>query len=169
MFWIADRSMSDGGSTDSGVAGRVLSTFLNELDGISPPGGNSSVSGDVLVIVACLNADNLDPALVRPGRLQHHFNLGAFYFEDACDIVANLIRKLPEGTKVVTNPEDIVRIFEEKSKSILSPSKVVAFFQQAVLEAVKDVIAENANFDMLESSSSLCPEIDAIHFARALL
>jgi SpoVK/Ycf46/Vps4 family AAA+-type ATPase len=159
--------MSDASSTDSGVAGRVLSTFLNELDGISPAGGSASVNGDVLVIVACLNAGNLDPALVRPGRLQHHFDLGAFYFEDACDIAENLIKKLPEGTEVLPTPEDIIRIIEEKSKSVLSPAKVVAYFQQAVLEAVKDFIAENKESDILESSNSFRPKITAMHFVNA--
>jgi SpoVK/Ycf46/Vps4 family AAA+-type ATPase len=157
--------MSDSDSTDSGVAGRVLSTFLNELDGISAPGINNSVSGDILVIVACLHAEKLDPALVRPGRLQHHFDLSAFYFEDACDIVANLIRKLPEGTMVAPSPEAIVRIFEERLKSMLSPAKVVAFFQQAVLEAVKDVIADTeSNASSSESTRDIRPRIDLKHF-----
>lgn len=78
------RSAADAGdsSTSSGLHGRILSTFLNELDGIvSSGGGNGSSDNDdseggqnreqgspqVLVIAACQDIANLDEALVRPG------------------------------------------------------------------------------------------------------
>ena len=52
------RSSSD---AESGVAGRVISQILTELDGIEDLKG-------VLVIAATNRRDLLDPALVRPGR-----------------------------------------------------------------------------------------------------
>ena len=63
-----------GGETSNGLHGRILSTFLNELDGImSATTSTSSDSGGggggqpVLVIAACQDVGNLDEALVRPG------------------------------------------------------------------------------------------------------
>lgn len=149
----------------------MLSTFLNELDGISTSSGGANIStGDILVIVACLNVGNLDAALVRPGRLQHHFDLGTFHFEDACDIVENLITRLPRGTNVLPSPAEIIRIFEDRSRSRLSPAKVVAYFQRGVLEAVKDIISQTGeSYNQLESNDSMRPEIRAEHFAGASL
>lgn len=68
-------------STSSGLHGRILSTFLNELDGIVSSGSNNNDnhsdkeggqdneqgSPQVLVIAACQDIANLDEALVRPG------------------------------------------------------------------------------------------------------
>ncbi len=51
----------DGSNSDGGVAERVLSQFLTELDGIEELKG-------VLVLGATNRIDMLDPAILRPGR-----------------------------------------------------------------------------------------------------
>ncbi|GAA3247139.1 AAA family ATPase [Pseudonocardia petroleophila] len=52
-----------GGSTDSGVADRVVAALLTELDGAEP-------LRDVVVVGATNRPDLIDPALLRPGRLE---------------------------------------------------------------------------------------------------
>ncbi len=52
-----------GGSTDSGVADRVVAALLTELDGVEP-------LSDVVVLGATNRPDLIDPALLRPGRLE---------------------------------------------------------------------------------------------------
>ncbi|MGD0896366.1 MAG: CDC48 family AAA ATPase [Thermoguttaceae bacterium] len=54
-------SARSGGGNDSGVAARVLSQLLTELDGIEELKG-------VFVLAATNRPDLLDPALLRPGR-----------------------------------------------------------------------------------------------------
>ena len=49
-------------TSDSGVTEKVLSQFLTELDGLE-------VMKDILVIAATNRPDILDPALIRPGRI----------------------------------------------------------------------------------------------------
>jgi len=49
-------------TTDSGVSEKVLSQFLTEMDGLE-------VKKDIIVIAATNRPDILDPALVRPGRI----------------------------------------------------------------------------------------------------
>ena len=56
------------GREDSGVAGRVLSQLLTELDGIEELKG-------VLVLAATNRRDLLDPALLRPGRFDMQVEL----------------------------------------------------------------------------------------------
>ncbi|TNC28096.1 AAA family ATPase [Amycolatopsis alkalitolerans] len=52
-----------GQSSDSGVADRVVAALLTELDGIEPV-------RDVVVLGATNRPDLVDPALLRPGRLE---------------------------------------------------------------------------------------------------
>jgi len=49
-------------TTDSGVSEKVLSQFLTELDGLE-------INKDIVVIAATNRPDILDPALIRPGRI----------------------------------------------------------------------------------------------------
>ncbi|MFW9936373.1 MAG: CDC48 family AAA ATPase [Candidatus Thorarchaeota archaeon] len=49
-------------TSDSGVSEKVLSQFLTELDGLE-------VNRDIVVIAATNRPDILDPALIRPGRI----------------------------------------------------------------------------------------------------
>ena len=52
-----------GGSSDAGVADRVVAALLTELDGVEP-------LRDVVVLGATNRPDLIDPALLRPGRLE---------------------------------------------------------------------------------------------------
>lgn len=52
-----------GQSTDSGVGDRVVAALLTELDGVEP-------LQDVVVLGATNRPDLIDPALLRPGRLE---------------------------------------------------------------------------------------------------
>jgi len=81
----------------TGVQARVLSTFLNELDGIVAKSENSSNGEDntVLVIVACNDIGMVDEALLRPGRVQHHFYLGLPTQQDVTDILTHSMSTIP--------------------------------------------------------------------------
>jgi len=57
-----------GGAGDSGVAQRVVSQFLTELDGIEELKG-------VIVLAATNRRDIVDPAVLRPGRFDLMFEL----------------------------------------------------------------------------------------------
>jgi transitional endoplasmic reticulum ATPase len=63
---VGKRSMSTASSGRGGdsVQERILSTLLNEMDGIA-------TAGHVLVIGATNRPDMLDAALMRPGRFDH--------------------------------------------------------------------------------------------------
>ncbi|MEQ3551853.1 AAA family ATPase [Pseudonocardia nematodicida] len=52
-----------GGSTDAGVADRVVAALLTEMDGASP-------LREVVVVGATNRPELIDPALLRPGRLE---------------------------------------------------------------------------------------------------
>jgi SpoVK/Ycf46/Vps4 family AAA+-type ATPase len=55
------------GDGSSGVNDRVLAQLLTELDGVQ--GSNPSMEQRVVVVAATNRPDMLDPALIRPGRI----------------------------------------------------------------------------------------------------
>ena len=120
----------NGGDGSNSVNARVLSTFLNELDGIDKTNSTSSFpffgisSGDssdevadsestlrdgstessmyerVLVIAACSDASILDEALVRPGRLHYNVVINLPNFLDLLEILTIRTRSMPCGEDV---------------------------------------------------------------------
>lgn len=62
-----------GASSGDSVQERVLSTLLNEMDGIA--GGNKR---NVLVIGATNRRDLIDDALLRPGRFDRHIYVSGY-------------------------------------------------------------------------------------------
>ncbi len=69
----------DGDGTGGGKQ-RYLSTLLNELDGI---GGSEGVT----VVATCLELEELDEALLRPGRLEKHVLMPLPGAEDVKDLL----------------------------------------------------------------------------------
>lgn len=103
----------DGGGEGSGGAGsvhaRVLSTLLNEMDGVATTSGPAPASassssgggpaagagGGVLVLAATNRRDALDAALLRPGRLHESVELGVPGREDREGVLRVHAGRLP--------------------------------------------------------------------------
>jgi SpoVK/Ycf46/Vps4 family AAA+-type ATPase len=79
----------------SDVSSRVLSTLLNELDGVSSGARQSRV-----LVVACTNRlEALDAALLRPGRLEEHVCLELPTADDLLEILERRVAAMPlDGT-----------------------------------------------------------------------
>lgn len=77
-----------GASTDSGVTDRVVAQLLTELDGIEPLRG-------VAVIGATNRPDLIDPALLRPGRLERHVFVDPPGPDERVAILRAAMRKMP--------------------------------------------------------------------------
>ena len=113
---------SEGGDGETSVMARVLSTFLNELDGISSlstPDANSSTDAselesefNVFVLAASENLQNLDQALLRPGRLSNHVQLGLPTRKDIGDLLRFFSKNLPLSGDV--SMDEIVRLCTDR-------------------------------------------------------
>eukprot|EP00980_Cylindrotheca_fusiformis_P030066 scaffold24302_cov137-Cylindrotheca_fusiformis.AAC.3 len=78
------------------LSSRILSTLLNEMDGVS-----NSVESSRVLVIACTNRfKSLDSALLRPGRLQEHFFLGMPTFDDLCEILQLRMKNIPQADSV---------------------------------------------------------------------
>ncbi|KAJ3189769.1 hypothetical protein HDU85_000053 [Gaertneriomyces sp. JEL0708] len=80
--WADDGNKNDSGGT--GVNERVLSTLLNEMDGVQDRKG--------VLVVACTSRPwELDDALMRPGRLDHHLYVALPTPQDRLAILQSLV------------------------------------------------------------------------------
>ena len=75
----------------SGVQSRILTTLLNEMDGITNAGGKQ----DILVVAATNRLDAIDAALLRPGRLEEHVLLSYPTPESIKEILQLQTSKMP--------------------------------------------------------------------------
>ena len=98
------------GDDDAGrdVAGRILSTFLNELDGVSKfqdysdEGQEDGEDRRVVVVVATPSLQCLDEALLRPGRLQLHVELPSLAVKDTVALLDKRLSSVPGGKEINT-------------------------------------------------------------------
>lgn len=68
FFDEIDAMVCKRGSESDAVSTRVLTQLLTEMDGIEDLNDSDSSSGHILVMAATNRPDQLDPALLRPGR-----------------------------------------------------------------------------------------------------
>lgn len=87
---------------------RILSTLLNEMDGVS-----SEVRKSKILVMACTNRlEALDAALLRPGRLQEHFEVLRPSLQDMKGILDLYLTKIPLANDVVV--DDLANSFVAK-------------------------------------------------------
>jgi DNA polymerase III delta prime subunit len=120
-----------GGSSGGGVMSRVLSTLLNEMDGVSSGGGGGSAAGPQVLIVACTNRlEAIDSALLRPGRLEVHIAVG---LPSATDIEA-IVREKLQSTVLEA---DLSTLAEQLVRSKSSGADVYGLCREAVYQSLR--------------------------------
>ncbi|KAF9899480.1 spermatogenesis associated protein 5 [Linnemannia zychae] len=113
----------DGGSS---VADRVLSQLLNELDGIEP-------LVNVTVVAATNRPDIMDPALMRPGRIDRILYVSPPDLASRREILRIQIR----SKKMACDADvDIERLAEQTEGC--SGAEVVALCQEAAMKAMEE-------------------------------
>jgi len=123
-------SNREGGDSDatSGVQSRILSTLLNEMDGITNAGGKQGV----LVVAATNRLDAIDAALLRPGRLEEHVFLS--YPKSSCiqDILKIQTAKMPIDDSV-----DFVKLSDMLEVAKASCAEIEGICRDACLIAMR--------------------------------
>ncbi len=115
-----------GGGGDNQVAERVVAQLLTELDGIEDLKG-------VVVLAATNRLDRLDPALLRPGRLEFHVELPAPDAAARRAILQVHVRRMPLDRDV--NIEALV-----KDTAGLVGADIEGICRQAALLAIREII-----------------------------
>jgi transitional endoplasmic reticulum ATPase len=137
-----------GQSTDSGVTDRVVAALLTELDGIEP-------LRDVVVLGATNRPELIDPALLRPGRLERLVFVEAPDADARYEILKTAAKSVPLAADV--NLKDLAGDLDG-----YSAADCVALLREAALTAMRrsidtaDVTAE----DVAKARDTVRPSLD---------
>lgn len=135
----------DGDSGGSSVHSNVLTTLLNEIDGVEELNG-------VVIVAATNRPDEIDSALLRPGRLDRHIYVGPPDFDARLQIIKNCTNKFS-----MADQEDHLLFIKNLAKNTegCSGAEVVLMCQEAGLNAI---------MESLDKTNTVYPK----HFDSAL-
>lgn len=137
-----------GQSHDSGVTDRVVAALLTELDGIEP-------LRDVVVLGATNRPDLIDPALLRPGRLER------LVFVEPPDAEARRDILRTAGKSIPLSPEvDLDALADELDG--YSAADCVALLRESALTAMRRSIdaADVTAADVATARQNVRPSLD---------
>ena len=139
-----------GQSTDSGVTDRVVAALLTELDGIDP-------LRDVVVLGATNRPDLIDPALLRPGRLEKLVFVEPPDAEARKEILRTAAKSVPLSKEV-----DLEALAAELDG--YSAADCVALLREAALTAMRRSIdaADVTAADVAKARETVRPSLDPV-------
>ena len=142
----------DSAGSDSGVSERVVSQLLTEMD-------NAADNPNLVVLAATNRRDALDPALLRPGRLETHVEVPAPDIEARRAILDVHVRNKPLGTDVDLG--DVAAHMDG-----YTGADVAAVCREAALRAIQDVADAYEGTEANEHADEV--RITRAHFDAAL-
>ncbi|PPQ63232.1 hypothetical protein CVT24_005692 [Panaeolus cyanescens] len=146
---------------------RVVNTLLTELDGLEP-------RKQVYVIAATNRPDMIDPAMVRPGRLDKLLFVDLPAAEERAEIIRTLLRKVPVGSSEKSrgfmgdeqNSDEAAgkeRVKDAIGKLVAercdgySGADLAALVREAAVTALRRTLARLDHFDEAGNSTSDLP------------
>ncbi len=142
-----------GGIGDSHVTERVVSQLLTELDGMEE-------LKDVVVIAATNRPDMVDPALLRPGRIERHILIPAPDEESRKEIFKIHTRGMPLAEDV--NLEELA-----KRTDGYSGADIEALCREAGMLAIRDKLSGNLSKEEVKRVAKEL-KVKNVHFERAM-
>lgn len=141
---------------DSGGSDRVLNQILTEMDGMN-------AKKNVFVIGATNRPDQIDPALLRPGRLDQLIYIPLPDDGSRLSILKATLRKSPIAS-------DVDLAFLSKSTKGFSGADLTEICQRACKLAIRESIEKEIqrNDDSMSDDTDLVPEITRAHFEEAM-
>ncbi len=129
-------------SGDSKASERVLTQLLTELDGVQP-------LKRVVVVAATNRPDIIDPALMRPGRIDRKIYVPPPDRESRMDILKLSLKKMPyeEGILDFGKLADLTEGF--------SGAEVVTICREAAMIAIERDLENASSIDMSHLSEAI--------------
>lgn len=119
------------GHDSTGVTDRVVNQLLTQMDGAE------GLSG-VYVLAATSRPDLIDPALLRPGRLDKSLLCDMPALEDRVDILKALFQKVRLSSELTDSDEALTEVAHKTEG--FSGADLQALVSNAQLEAIHDVL-----------------------------
>ncbi|WP_409462291.1 AAA family ATPase [Amycolatopsis sp. GA6-003] len=142
-----------GQSSDSGVADRVVAALLTELDGVEP-------MREVVVLGATNRPELVDPALLRPGRLERRIYVPPPDAESRAAILAATAKHTPLASDV-----DLTATAEALEG--YSAADCAALIREAALTAMRESLEarEVTAAHLAKAREAVRPSLDAAQLA----
>ena len=127
------------GSDNTGVTDRVVNQLLTYLDGVE------TMLEGVFLVAATSRPDNIDPALLRPGRLDQHIYVG--YPESTAELKDILVRMMEQRQTATSLLDSFLHdsfVWSDDEAGLLaqlSPADIKAVLDTAHLEAIHEFLA----------------------------
>ena len=142
----ARRDGEDAAADGGGVGNRLLSTLLNEMDGVDSD--RSADEGSIVVLGATNRPDAIDAALMRPGRFDQVLFVGP-----PTTAAEQLAILRIHTAHIALDPAIDLADLAERFTEGLSGSDIQAACSEAAMEALRDDLEASA--------------VKAVHFERA--
>ena len=142
-----------GQSSDSGVADRVVAALLTELDGVEP-------LRDVIVVGATNRPELLDPALLRPGRLERVIYVPPPDSDARAAILRSASRNMPLAADV-----DLTALAADLEG--YSAADCAGLIREAALTAMRESLsaAEDSAAHLAKARGAVRPSLDPAQLA----
>ncbi|XP_065094126.1 nuclear valosin-containing protein-like isoform X2 [Ochlerotatus camptorhynchus] len=144
-------------NSEGGAGMRVVNQLLTEMDGIEERKG-------VFLMAATNRPDIVDPAVLRPGRLDKILYVGLPAEDDRADILRAL-------TKNRTQPplaDDVDLAVVARLSQGYTGADLAGLVRQASLQTLKDSIAECSSDDKASTESEQDLKVAMVHFQEAI-
>lgn len=166
-----DQAIARGESGDSGVSQRVFKRLMEVMS-------DTSLRGHVLFIGATNRPDLLDPALLRPGRLDKHIPILAPDQEERAAILDVLTRAaFPDQADVWPAPDVYLRLAEQmrdytgaeieaivgKAVQVLARSQATLSIEDALAQAFEKILPTTQHVEEMSRLALLyCSDLDLV-------
>jgi SpoVK/Ycf46/Vps4 family AAA+-type ATPase len=132
-------SNRENGQSDStntgGVDLRILSTLLNELDGLDTSSVHHTKK-QVMVIATCSSLNSIDPALLRSGRFDHVLHVSTPNTHDITQILSNELGSILSNSQIDVSLAHISLISRHIEKYNLSTGSIIQLVRQAIRQII---------------------------------
>ena len=154
------------GHDSTGVTDRVVNQLLTQMDGAE------GLSG-VYVLAATSRPDLIDPALLRPGRLDKSLVCGLPDLDDRLDILRALSKKLNISPYILSSRKSEETLAEVASRTEgYSGADLQAVIYNAHLEAIHDFLGDHKGSTQTTNgirSSSIAVALEMLNNTRNLI
>ncbi|KAG9243916.1 P-loop containing nucleoside triphosphate hydrolase protein [Calycina marina] len=146
------------GHDSTGVTDRVVNQLLTQMDGAE------GLSG-VYVLAATSRPDLIDPALLRPGRLDKSLICDLPNLEDRVDILRALGRKLKLSDDLISSPEGGLEEIARRAEGY-SGADLQALVYNAHLEAIHEILGDQDHEQKPVGKSNGVPSASSRNFLQ---
>jgi len=157
---VGTSSNANGMDRGTNAEARVLSTFLNEMDGV-----DGSINDGVLVLGATNRPATLDSAILRPGR----FDRVIYVPPPDRDGRKQIIEAQCHGMNLSGDDIDVEYLSEDEVSGSMTGAEIVGACREAAMLAVRKAMSVKLNDGDGESSSyPYIPTVSQQHIEESL-